>query len=78
MPEVDGSSVISQLSQIVAPKKIPVILIVDRPVPSVYNNVRLLGRENWAKLKHPYAIDVLVREIIKFGGKAGDNKNKEG
>ncbi len=71
MPDVDGASVISQLRQVAAPKSLPIIVIVDRSLPAEENNrVKMLGRENWTKLKHPFVTDALVAEIIRFGGEA--------
>jgi CheY-like chemotaxis protein len=76
MPDVNGASVISQLRQIAAPKNIPIIVIVDQPAPES-NGLRMLGRENWAKIKPPFVTDALIAEIVQVGRKVSISRGKE-
>ncbi|GAB4411285.1 MAG: hypothetical protein Fur0044_05250 [Anaerolineae bacterium] len=78
MPDVDGATVISQLRQLVAPKQSPIMGIVNRPTLLPENNlVKMLGRENWAKMKHPFVTDALVAEIMRTMGKFDPGEVKE-
>lgn len=79
MPDVDGTSLISQLHRAVAPKRLPVIGIVDQPLPQQENNdkLKMLGRENWTKMKHPFVTDVLVAEIVQIGSQASANEDEK-
>jgi GAF domain-containing protein/DNA-binding response OmpR family regulator len=79
LPDVEGGNVISLLRRIAAPKRLPVIGIVDRPGPLQENNdkIKMLGRENWTKMRHPFVTDVLVAEIVQIGGKAGPSQNQK-
>ena len=53
-------------------------MIVDQPVPTPENNeTRMLGRENWAKVKQPFVTDALIAEIVQVGSKASSRKGKE-
>lgn len=77
MPAVDGAAVISQLHQIVAPKPVPIIGIIDRSMPASENNlVKMLGRENWTKMKHPFVTDALVTEIMRTMSKLDSGEAK--
>jgi hypothetical protein len=45
------------------------MVIVDwSTLPQEENRVKMLGRENWAKLKHPFVADALVAEIVRVVG----------
>jgi signal transduction histidine kinase/DNA-binding response OmpR family regulator len=79
MPDVEGVSVIAQLRRIAAPKRLPIIGIVDRSVPFQEGNdkVKMLGQENWTKMRHPFVTDVLVAEIVQMGGKADTGQDRK-
>jgi len=77
MPDVDGASIISQVCRGAAPNRIPIIVITDHPVHLENNRVKVLGREDWAKMKHPFVTDALVAEIVRVGDKAGASDIKK-
>jgi DNA-binding response OmpR family regulator len=78
MPDVDGASVISQLYQIAAPKRVPIIVIVDQPVlPPEQIGLKMLGRESWSKINHSLAVDALIAEIVQLSSKPNTSQVKK-
>jgi hypothetical protein len=46
-------------------------------MPAFENNpVKMLGRENWTKMKHPFVTDALVTEIMRTMSKLDSGEAK--
>jgi CheY-like chemotaxis protein len=64
MPAVDQDSLISQFRHSSNLKNIPLILIVDKPVPvEAVKQLKILGQETWPKAGQSVAAELLVAEI---------------
>ncbi len=71
IPAVNGKTIIAQLRQILGSENVPIIVVTDRLIPpKVDGTIKMLGRENWARLRQPLPVDALVAEIVQVGEKS--------